>query len=396
MLSSATWQYTPPELIGTKDPSRPKGATEQVDVWAMGCVFLEILRCATPFVVCFLSHTPSSHIQLAPSSLQHILDSVPEDKQRALLRQCWLENRLESECRIPKHLPNRIRILISKCLSFDARRRPTAPQVHKRVCMRVFEIVTYIGIVLVQVLQLIRENRDELLAEMVMWQTQWENRSRSNIESMSVESKGPHVQQRVLERELVQLRSAKDIRQTSSAWAGALNRQRGDGSLVPVATAAPGLQRPRFSRQAPSNDARLRAAAEERQRRVSTSRAPVSLFTPVSSRPVPLQPQQHLFQRPTPPMQAPILNPVANAAETPYQQATASYAQTTRTPPCVMSLSRAALSSKRELLHQILSVDPAAGAFPSVRTTRHRVGSPPLLTYAPPDYMPRRAPHIYP
>lgn len=50
---AATWQYTPPELIGTKDPSRPKGATEQVDVWAMGCVFLEILRCATPFVVTY-------------------------------------------------------------------------------------------------------------------------------------------------------------------------------------------------------------------------------------------------------------------------------------------------------------------------------------------------------
>lgn len=226
-----------------------------------------------------------------------------------------------------------------------------------------------------------------------MWQTQWENRNRSNIETMSMESKGAIVQQRAVERELTQLRSAKDIRQTSSAWAGALNRQKGDPSLVPVATAAPGLQRPRFSRQAPSNDARLRAAAEERQRRVSTSRAPVSLFTPVSSRPVPVHPQQ--FQRPTPPMQAPVLNPISHApADLAYQQV-ASYAQTSRTPPCVMSLNRAALSSKRELLHQILSVDPAVGAFPSVRTTRHRVGSPPLLTYAPPDYMPRRAPHVY-
>lgn len=47
----ATWLYTPPELIGTEDPARPKNATEKVDIWAMGCVFLEIMRCSTPFVV---------------------------------------------------------------------------------------------------------------------------------------------------------------------------------------------------------------------------------------------------------------------------------------------------------------------------------------------------------
>eukprot|EP01053_Blabericola_migrator_P012540 Blabericola_migrator_1__12539@NODE_796_length_6480_cov_171_808046_g564_i0_p1_GENE_NODE_796_length_6480_cov_171_808046_g564_i0NODE_796_length_6480_cov_171_808046_g564_i0_p1_ORF_typecomplete_len1104_score124_50Pkinase/PF00069_25/9_7e50Pkinase_Tyr/PF07714_17/3_3e46Kinaselike/PF14531_6/6_2e16Kdo/PF06293_14/4_3e09APH/PF01636_23/0_022UbiD/PF01977_16/0_081NUP50/PF08911_11/0_5_NODE_796_length_6480_cov_171_808046_g564_i030176328 len=106
--TAATWQYTPPELIGTEDPARPQNATEKVDMWAVGCVFLEILRCATPFV--------------------HILDSVNDSRQRETLRQCYLQNRLQKECRIPSSLPPRLKMLVKSCLNFDSEARPSASE----------------------------------------------------------------------------------------------------------------------------------------------------------------------------------------------------------------------------------------------------------------------------
>eukprot|EP01054_Gregarina_sp_Poly1_P005981 Gregarina_sp_Poly_1__5980@NODE_314_length_9596_cov_167_192570_g269_i0_p1_GENE_NODE_314_length_9596_cov_167_192570_g269_i0NODE_314_length_9596_cov_167_192570_g269_i0_p1_ORF_typecomplete_len466_score67_19Pkinase/PF00069_25/1_8e18Pkinase/PF00069_25/3_5e03Pkinase_Tyr/PF07714_17/2_9e14Pkinase_Tyr/PF07714_17/2_5e03Pkinase_Tyr/PF07714_17/1_6e03Kinaselike/PF14531_6/7_1e06Kinaselike/PF14531_6/5_4e03_NODE_314_length_9596_cov_167_192570_g269_i081999545 len=130
--TAATWQYTPPELIGTEDPARPQNATEKVDMWAVGCVFLEILRCSTPFV--------------------HILDSVIDSRQRETLRQCYLQNRLQKECRIPPGLPPRLRMLVKSCLNFDSDARPSAAEV----------------------LEVIRNSKEALLREVSAWQSRWE------------------------------------------------------------------------------------------------------------------------------------------------------------------------------------------------------------------------------
>eukprot|EP01056_Protomagalhaensia_sp_Gyna25_P000836 Protomagalhaensia_sp_Gyna_25__835@NODE_1401_length_1869_cov_16_376503_g1129_i0_p1_GENE_NODE_1401_length_1869_cov_16_376503_g1129_i0NODE_1401_length_1869_cov_16_376503_g1129_i0_p1_ORF_typecomplete_len428_score49_83Pkinase/PF00069_25/5_9e15Pkinase_Tyr/PF07714_17/8_2e12Kinaselike/PF14531_6/6_7e05Kinaselike/PF14531_6/4_4e03_NODE_1401_length_1869_cov_16_376503_g1129_i02261509 len=136
--TAATWQYTPPELIGTEDPARPQNATEKVDMWAIGCVFLEILRCATPFV--------------------HILDSVIDSRQRETLRQCYLQNRLQKECRIPTGLPPRLRMLVKSCLNFDSEARPSASEL----------------------LEVIKVSKEPLLREMIAWQARWENMSGSS------------------------------------------------------------------------------------------------------------------------------------------------------------------------------------------------------------------------
>eukprot|EP00923_Selenidium_pygospionis_P047787 GHVN01082435.1.p1 GENE.GHVN01082435.1~~GHVN01082435.1.p1 ORF type:complete len:798 (+),score=82.40 GHVN01082435.1:2143-4536(+) len=107
--TAATWQYAPPEIIGADDPSCPEGTTEKVDVWALGCVFLEICLAATPF--------------------KHILETVPDLQQRDVLRERLRAGLLESDIRIPPFLPPRLTRLIRICLVIDSRQRASAEEV---------------------------------------------------------------------------------------------------------------------------------------------------------------------------------------------------------------------------------------------------------------------------
>ncbi|KAH8740454.1 protein kinase domain [Cryptosporidium ryanae] len=94
--TAVTWQYAPPEIVGCSDPARPNSnATEKVDVWSMGCIFLEILTKKTP--------------------LQHILDNTEDSCKHSTLYNMIHSNRIEHELKIPP-LPESLYNLILMCL----------------------------------------------------------------------------------------------------------------------------------------------------------------------------------------------------------------------------------------------------------------------------------------
>lgn len=94
--TAVTWQYAPPEIVGCTDPARPNSnANEKVDVWSMGCIFLEILCKRTP--------------------LQHILDKVDESGKHSTLYNLIHSNKIEGELKIPP-LPDSLYNLITMCL----------------------------------------------------------------------------------------------------------------------------------------------------------------------------------------------------------------------------------------------------------------------------------------
>lgn len=104
--TAATWQYAPPEIVGADDPSCPKFTTEKVDVWALGCVFLEICLAATPF--------------------KHLLEAVPDVHQRDVLRERLFAGKLEGDIRIPEYLPPTLAQLVQICLVIDSEKRASA------------------------------------------------------------------------------------------------------------------------------------------------------------------------------------------------------------------------------------------------------------------------------
>ncbi|KAF7457587.1 putative protein kinase [Cryptosporidium felis] len=94
--TAVTWQYAPPEIVGCSDPARPNSnANEKVDVWSMGCIFLEILTKKTP--------------------LQHILDNLEESSKHSTLYNLINSNKIEAELKIPP-LPESLYNLITMCL----------------------------------------------------------------------------------------------------------------------------------------------------------------------------------------------------------------------------------------------------------------------------------------
>ncbi|KAK6587885.1 kinase domain [Cryptosporidium xiaoi] len=94
--TAVTWQYAPPEIVGCSDPARPNSnANEKVDVWSMGCIFLEILTKKTP--------------------LQHILDNTDDSCKHSTLYNIIHSNRIEHELKIPP-LPESLYNLILMCL----------------------------------------------------------------------------------------------------------------------------------------------------------------------------------------------------------------------------------------------------------------------------------------
>lgn len=79
--------------------------TEKVDVWAMGCVFIELFGGVLPYADC------SSMAQLS---------------KRILVE------RRPPEC--PQGVSPQIANLVRYCVNFDAARRPTAQQLHGEIC----------------------------------------------------------------------------------------------------------------------------------------------------------------------------------------------------------------------------------------------------------------------
>lgn len=107
--TAVTWQYAPPEIVGCSDPARPNSnANEKVDVWSMGCIFLEILCKRTP--------------------LQHILDKVDESCKHSTLYNLIHSNKIEGELKIPP-LPDSLYNLITMCLRPNPELRASSREV---------------------------------------------------------------------------------------------------------------------------------------------------------------------------------------------------------------------------------------------------------------------------
>ncbi|KAH8584781.1 kinase domain [Cryptosporidium sp. chipmunk genotype I] len=107
--TAVTWQYAPPEIVGCSDPARPNSnANEKVDVWSMGCIFLEILCKRTP--------------------LQHILDKVEESCKHSTLYNLIHSNKIEGELKIPP-LPDSLYNLITMCLRPNPELRASSKEV---------------------------------------------------------------------------------------------------------------------------------------------------------------------------------------------------------------------------------------------------------------------------
>ncbi|KAL7069516.1 protein kinase domain-containing protein [Cryptosporidium serpentis] len=108
--TAVTWQYAPPEIVGCSDPARPNtNANEKVDVWSMGCIFLEILCKRTP--------------------LQHILDNILDtSKHHSALYKIIHSNKIEQELKIPP-LPDILYNLITMCLKSNPDIRASSQEV---------------------------------------------------------------------------------------------------------------------------------------------------------------------------------------------------------------------------------------------------------------------------
>ncbi|OII74727.1 protein kinase domain-containing protein [Cryptosporidium ubiquitum] len=107
--TAVTWQYAPPEIVGCSDPAKPNSnANEKVDVWSMGCIFLEILCKRTP--------------------LQHILDKVEESGKHSTLYNLIHSNKIEGELKIPP-LPDSLYNLITMCLRPNPELRASSKEV---------------------------------------------------------------------------------------------------------------------------------------------------------------------------------------------------------------------------------------------------------------------------
>ncbi|EEA07891.1 protein kinase domain-containing protein [Cryptosporidium muris RN66] len=108
--TAVTWQYAPPEIVGCSDPARPNtNANEKVDVWSMGCIFLEILCKRTP--------------------LQHILDNILDtSKHHSALYRIIHSNKIEQELKIPP-LPDILYNLITMCLRSNPNIRASSQEV---------------------------------------------------------------------------------------------------------------------------------------------------------------------------------------------------------------------------------------------------------------------------
>lgn len=113
VYTAVTWQYASPEIIMSKDPSAPDpGTNEKVDIWSLGCIFLELCYRPTPF--------------------WHVLESLdPSEHQEALQRHLHVQyGCLPSVQRqVRTNLPGKLRRLLETCLHFDASQRPSAAQV---------------------------------------------------------------------------------------------------------------------------------------------------------------------------------------------------------------------------------------------------------------------------
>eukprot|EP01069_Polyplicarium_translucidae_P004479 Polyplicarium_translucidae@DN2589_c0_g1_i3.p2 len=106
--TAATWPYAPPEMILCDDPCRPDEATCKVDIWALGCVILELCRQPLPYTA--------------------VLRGVPEASHRDRLRQLLLTGRLQPKQVVPP-LPPCLQMLVRRCLSFHTEGRASAREV---------------------------------------------------------------------------------------------------------------------------------------------------------------------------------------------------------------------------------------------------------------------------
>lgn len=120
--TAVTWQYAPPEIILSKDPSRPERyCNESVDIWSLGCILLELCYKPTPFWGILQGIDPAYHHVALQSYLHKILGG-------STTRPHQFKGRI-----FRSRLPNCLSVLIEWCLRFDASFRPTAKQVHSYI-----------------------------------------------------------------------------------------------------------------------------------------------------------------------------------------------------------------------------------------------------------------------